>query len=143
MVVESVDRGPLAAFPDRAAGLRLPALLIVAIALVQPLLHLPPVAPRRRLGAGPPDLGRDEGLDLPPLAGVAVVALRVEAGVGQGGGELHLAQGLVQQRDEALGIPRRPAAGAGPRDQVRLAVESRFQLGVAAVTDLLLAACAF
>src|SRR5262249_57956264 len=54
-----------------------------------------------------------------------------------------LPQRLVQQRDEAVDIDRRPAARDGPEDQVALAVEGRLQLGEAAVTHPLLGTGAF
>src|SRR5262245_17542094 len=64
-----------------------------------------------------------------------VLRLRVEAGVRQGRHQLHPAQGVLQQRDEAVGIDRRPTPRDGAEDQVADAIDGGLQLAVAAVTD--------
>ena len=102
-----------ATLQHRIRAFHLPALPVAAVILVQPSLHLSSIATAGRFGGRPADLGRHEGTYPLLLAGIAMVRLRVVAGIGQHRVEAHVLQGRVHQGHEAVGIraraaPRRP-----------------------------------
>src|SRR5262249_45231284 len=59
-VAARLDRAGQPALDHRIRAFDLPALAVVAIVLVQPLLHLAAITPRRRLGRRTPDGRRPE-----------------------------------------------------------------------------------
>src|SRR5271165_1810066 len=86
----------------RESSLGLPALTVPTVVLSQSLLHSASIAARRRLVARPTNLGRDYRPYPVLLPREPVVALRVVAGIGKHGGQLHTPQRLRQQGHEAV-----------------------------------------
>lgn len=132
-IAPAIDAGTQPAFEHGEAGLGLPALAVVAVMLVEALLHLPAIAARGQFLRRPPGRGGDVRTHAAPLARVAVVAFRVVAGVGQHGADADGRQRGVEQRHQAVAVGARAAAGQGGQQQVAAAVEGGFELGEAAV----------
>src|SRR5262249_49809990 len=98
-----------------------------------PLLHLPPITPRRRLGCGPAVFGWHERTHATAFTGITVVGLRIVPGVGEHAAWLHVRHGCFQQWDEAIDIRTRPSTRQHRDEQMGATVDGSFELGEPAI----------
>jgi hypothetical protein len=130
-----LDGGGQSAFDHRECGLDLPALPVAAIGLGQTLLHASAMASARQLVGGTAVRGREERGDAVDFAGITMIGLRVVSGVADGSLRPDGLQRGVEQGHEAIDVDARAATGQNADDEMTLAVDAQFQLGVTAVSD--------